>query len=220
MQPTKGGEEGSKSVGYMEMLGLLGSDARKNLKEIATLKSEKNEEYWTKFVNGHALPKPQTTFATDKFFNYLTSSGVKTAIKDGNITASPLTDHDILSMSNGTIKEPLMLAAKNLEPENGGLFDSAVTGGIRGNKWAHYKLTEPIVNPMFERPVKSLLGLNTKEYNGIVQGTIGVKPEKNGIFHLHDTTTGKLLKKIDIHANNLVKDDVEPEETETEEEEE
>ena len=216
MQPTKGGEEGSKSVGYMEMLGLLGSDARKNLKEIATLKSENNDEYWSKFVTGQALPKPQTTFATKKFFNYLTSSGIKTAIKDGNITASPLTDKDILALSNGTIKEPLMLAAKNLEPENGGLFDSAVTGGIRGNKWSHYKLSEPIVNPVFERPVKSLLGINTKEYNGIVQGSIGVKHEKDGIFHLHDTTTGKLLKKIDIHANNLVNDEVEPEEIEDE----
>jgi hypothetical protein len=122
----------------MEMLGLIGSDARKNLKEIATLKSEENSEYWKKFVTGQPLPKPKTTFATQKFFNYLTASGIKTSIENGNITASPLTDADIIGQSNGTIKEPLMLSAKNLEPEKGGLFDAALTGGVRGNKWTHF----------------------------------------------------------------------------------
>lgn len=209
MQPTKGGEEGSKSVGYMEMLGLLGSDARKNLKEIATLKSEENSDYWKKFVTGQSLPKPKMTFATQKFFNYLRASGVKTTIQDGKITASPLTDSDILSMSNGQLKEPGMLVAKNLEPEKGGLFDVGLTGGIRGNKWTHYKLSESIVNPVFERPVKSLLGMNTKEYNAVVQGSLGIKHEKDGIFHLHDTTTGKRVKTIDVHMNNMIKNDTE-----------
>jgi len=217
MQPTKGGEEGSKSVGYMEMLGLIGSDARKNLKEIATLKSEDNSEYWGKFLTGQPLPKPRTTFATEKFFNYLTASGIKTSIVKGNIVASPLTDADIVKQSNGVIKEPLMLSAKNLEPERGGLFDAALTGGVRGNRWTHYRLAEPIVNPVFERPVKSLLGLNTKEFNGIVQGTIGIKHISDGVFHLHDATTGKRLKIIDTHANNAVEDEPEIEEHEEEE---
>ncbi len=207
LQPTKGGEEGSKSVGYMEMLGLMGSDARKNLKEIATLKSEENSDYWKKFLHGQPLPKPKMTFATEKFFNYLTSSGIKTSIEKGNIIASPLTDFDIVGQSNGQLKEPLMLNAKNLEPEKGGLFDAALTGGVRGNKWSHYKLSESIVNPVFERPVKSLLGLNTKEFNGIAHGTMGVHHAGNGVFHIHDTTTGKRLKTIDMHASNAVNDE-------------
>jgi DNA-directed RNA polymerase subunit beta len=216
MQPTKGGEEGSKSVGYMEMLGLLGSDARKNLKEITTLKSEENSDYWKKFLTGQPLPKPKTTFATEKFFNYLTASGIKTSFDKGNITASPLTDRDIMEMSNGEIKEPTRLNAKNLEPEKGGLFDSALTGGIRGTKWTHYRLAEPIANPAFERPIKSLLGLNTKEYTGIVQGSIGITHVKDGIFHLHDTSSGKKLKVIDTRVSSLVDhvDDPEPEEHE------
>jgi DNA-directed RNA polymerase subunit beta len=217
MQPTKGGEEGSKSVGYMEMLGLLGSDARKNLKEIATLKSEDNSEYWAKFATGQPLPKPKMTFATEKFFDYLTGSGIKTSIDRGSIVASPLTDKDIMKISNGQIKEPLMLSAKNLDPEKGGLFDAAITGGVRGNKWAHYRLAESIVNPVFERPVKNLLGLNTKEFNNIIQGTSGVRSMKNGIFHIHDTESGKLLKRIDIHASNIIQDE-EPEKEEEEEE--
>jgi DNA-directed RNA polymerase beta subunit len=206
-QPTKGGEEGSKSVGYMEMLGLLGSDARKNLKEIATLKSENNSEYWAKFLTGQSLPKPKQTLATTKFFNYLTASGVKTSITNGSIIASPLTDKDILLQSNGMLKEPLQLNAKNLEPEKGGMFDTALTGGVKGTKWTHYKLAESIVNPTFERPVKSLLGLKTSEFEGLSSGALGIVHQKNGLFHIHDSSTGKYVRSIDVHANNVAHDD-------------
>ena len=203
MQPTKGGEEGSKSIGYMEFLGLLGSDARKNLKEITTVKSEENSEYWSKFMLGQPLPKPKSTFATQKFFDYLTGSGIRTSIKDGNITAAPLTDHDVLAMSRGSIREPLMINAKNLEPERGGLFDPVVTGGLKGKNWSHYTLAEPVVNPVFERPVKSLLGLTTKEYDAINHGTVGIRKIGKGVFDLHDTTSGKHLKRVNVRAGQV-----------------
>lgn len=216
LQPTKGGEEGSKSIGYMEMLGLLGSDARHNLKEISTIKSEENSDYWKKFLLGQPLPKPRTTFATQKFFDYLTGSGIKTTMKDGNITASPLTDAHILANSRGVIKAPSMLSIKDLAPEKGGLFDPATTGGLKGTNWTHYALAEPIVNPVFERPIKSLLGLTTKEFNGIAFGQIGVKHNGKGHFSLHDTTSGKFLKNVHVRGSALS----EEVERETEEEEE
>lgn len=199
LQPTKGGEEGSKSVGYMEMLGLMGSNARKNLKEIATLKSEKNEDYWDKFLTGRPLPKPQTTFATRKFIDYLTASGIKTTLRNGIFTASPLTDTDVLAMSNGEIRDATMISAKSLDPERGGLFDPTITGGIRGTQWAHYKLAEPIANPTMERPIKSLLGLSTKEFDGIAHGQLGVHKE-NGKFHLSDITSGKVIRSLGVNV--------------------
>lgn len=216
LQPTKGGEEGSKAIGYMEMLGLLGSDARKNLKEIATLKSEKNDDYWARFLNGQPLPKPNTTFATHKFLNYLTGAGIKTSFDSGHITAAPLTDSDILGMSNGELKDGTMISAKNLEPEKGGLFDPSVTGGLRGNRWSHYKLAEPIPNPTFETPIKSLLGLTKQEFNGVVSGAIGIHRGEKGIFHLHDTASGKHLKTINLKTSSPVEDAEEDEDQETE----
>lgn len=199
MQPSKGGEEGSKSVGYMEMLGLLGSNARKNLKEIATLKSESNQEYWDKFLQGQALPKPKTTFVTQKFFDYLTGSGIKTTMKDGKITASPLTDIDILKTSNGEIKEPAYLNSKNMSPEKNGLFDPAITGGLKGTNWSHYKLAEPIANPLMERPIKAILGLSTKEYEGLAHGRLATIKDGD-VFHLHDVVTGKKLRTIQVNS--------------------
>lgn len=209
MQPTKGGDDGSKSVGWMEALGLMGSDARKNLKEISTLKSEENSDYWAKFLTGQPLPKPKTTFATKKFFDYLTASGVKTSIREGKIVASPMTDHDILNISNGEIKEPLRISAKDLEPEKGGLFDPAITGGLKGTKWSHYKLAEAIPHPLMERPIKSILGLTTKEFEAIAHGRISVRMEGTKAY-LYDVTTRKLVKTIDVNSSKTVVPDDEP----------
>jgi DNA-directed RNA polymerase subunit beta len=197
-QPTKGGEEGSKAVGWMEMLGLLGSDARKNLKEITTTKSEQNEEYWGKFIRGEALPKPKMTMATQKFLDFVRGSGVNVKIAEGKIQASPLTDHEILSQSNGALKEPLMLNSKNLEPEDGGLFDQVITGGLKGNKWSHYKLAEPMVSPIFENPVKSVLGLSTVEFDGITSGKFGVKKIGDKLFELCDSASGNKIRDIKL----------------------
>jgi DNA-directed RNA polymerase beta subunit len=196
-QPSKGGEEGSKSVGYMEMLGLVGSNARKNLKEIATIKSEANQAYWEKFLQGQPLPKPKSTFVSQKFFDYLTASGIKTSFKDGKISAAPISDEDILSISNGQLKNPSLINAKNLTPDKGGLFDPAITGGIEGEKWSHYKLAEAIPNPLMERPIKSILGLSTKDFDDIVNGKTGVS-QQGSVFHLHDVITGKKLRSLDV----------------------
>lgn len=198
LQPVKGGEEGSKSVGYMEMLGLLGSDARKNLKEIGTIKSEQSDEYWRRFIRGDSLPKPSTTFATRKFFDYLTGSGVKVNIDSEHISASPLTDADIMAKSNGVIKEPSMLNAKNLSPEDGGLFDQVVTGGLKGDKWSHYPLAEPMVNPSFESPVKSILGLSTAEFDNVTSGQYGVHDLGSGKFKMVDTVSGKEVRTFKV----------------------
>ncbi len=195
-QPTKGGMEGSKSVGWMEMLGLLGSDARHNLREIATVKSEQSEDFWAKFIKGEPLPKPQMTFATQKMFDYLKASGVNVKITSDHVTAAPMTDHDILTQSNGELKEPLMLNAKNLDPEDGGLFDQVITGGLKGDKWSHYKLAEPIVNPVFENPVKSILGLSTVEFDNITSGKYGVKDLGGGRFELVDTVSGNRIREV------------------------
>lgn len=199
LQPTKGGLEGSKAVGYMEFLGLLGSDARHNIHEMGTVKSEENSDYWTKFLRGQPLPKPNMTFATQKFMHYLHGSGVKVSIDSQHMKASPLTDHDILGMSNGEIKEPTMISARNLEPEDGGLFDMSVTGGMRGQKWGHYKLPEPIVNPTFEGAVKHLTGLTSDEFSKLSSGHIGLRKVSGRDFELvtHDDEP-KVLRKVKI----------------------
>lgn len=203
-QPTKGGDDGAKSVGYMEFLGLLGSNARANLKEIGTVKSEGGDhadthDYWDKFMRGLPLPQPKTTFATKKFFDYLRGSGINVSERNGSLVASPLTDREVLLHSSGEIQKPDMILARNVAPVKGGLFDMTVTGGPEGTNWSHYKLMEPIVNPIMEAPVKTLLGLNAGEFNHVVSGKYGVIRRGKGQYDLVDThNDDELVKKINV----------------------
>jgi len=80
-------------------------------------------------------------------------------------------------MSAGAVKNPLFIKAKNLEPERGGLFDPVLTGGNSGTKWSHIDLHEPTVNPVFERPVKALLGTTGSEFEKMLaeEGGSGIR---------------------------------------------
>ncbi|CAM0041744.1 hypothetical protein VPHD148_0267 [Vibrio phage D148] len=204
-QPTKGGDDGAKSVGYMEMLGLLGSNARKNLKEISTIKSEGGmltdaNDYWDKYMRGAPLPKPKTTFATKKFFDYMVGSGVNVSHRNGKLSLSPLTDEDILKKSNGELSNAKMVYGKDAKAEKGGLFDVAITGGPDGQKWSHYKLSEPIVNPVMEDPVRSMLGLKQKEFADITSGKLGVQRIGKGNFNLVNTEDDSVVRNVQLSA--------------------
>ena len=159
MQPTKGGDMSAKGIGKMEFDALVAHNARNVLLEASTLKSQKNDEFWKALQMGLPTPPPKTSFAADKFMNMLVGAGVKVTRDQSRIGLGPLTDSDIMKMSAGEIKEPKLVRAKDLKPEKDGLFDPGVTGGLKGDRWAHIELAEPIVNPLFEDPTRRLLGL-------------------------------------------------------------
>ena len=92
-------------------------------------------------------------------------AGVKVSKAGNRLALGPLTDKDVLSMSSGALSDPSKtVRAKDLRPETHGLFDPAKTGGMSGTKWTHVDLHEPIVNPVFEEPVRRLLGLTQKDF--------------------------------------------------------
>lgn len=168
LQPAKGGEEGAKGLGRMEINALLAHNARNVLKEAATLKSTRNDEFWRAYQLGQPLPAPKASFAYDKFSHMLTGAGIKFDKSDELITLGPLTDKDISKMSSGALTKATMVRERDLKPERGGLFDPVITGGTQGNRWSHVDLQEPIVNPTFEDPVRRLLGLTQKNFRQTV----------------------------------------------------
>jgi len=217
-QPTKGGDEGAKSIGYMEFLGLLGSNARKNLKEMGTIKSEGGNltdqaDYWDRYVRGLPLPKPKTTFATKKFFDTLVGSGIDVSHRNGELSISPLTDEAILKRSSGELQNAKAVFQNQMKAEKGGLFDVNITGGLDGTKWSHFKLAEPMVNPIMEDPVVSMLGLKKKQFEDITAGKLAVKRKAKGFFDLIDTDSEKVVDTINVSAiQDMTKkaDDSEP----------
>jgi DNA-directed RNA polymerase beta subunit len=165
-QPARGGDDGAKGLGRMEFDGLVAHNARNILREAASVKSQRSDEFWRAVQLGLPTPAPKTTFAYDKFLAMLTGAGVKVDKSGSRLALGPLTDADIKSMSSGALKDASKLVrAKDLRPETGGLFDPTTTGGMSGTKWSHVDLHEPIVNPVFEEPVRRLLGLTQKEFS-------------------------------------------------------
>lgn len=169
LQPAKGGGEGAKSLGRMEINGLIAHNARNVLREAATLKSTRNDEWWRAYQLGQPTPPMRRSFTYDKFVNMLGGAGIKVDKSNEQLTLGPMTDNDITRLSSGELRKPTMVREKDLAPEKGGLFDPVITGGTNGNRWSHVKLSEPIINPTFEDPVRRLLGMTKAQFRQTIQ---------------------------------------------------
>lgn len=205
-QPVKGGEEGSKGVGLLDVYALLGHNARHNLAEMATYKSDRNDDFWNRLEAGLTPMPAKEPFAFSKFKSLVTASGINVAADDQNLTLAPLSDKTILSMSKGAIQKGSILEnhmGKD-RPEKGGIFDPAITGGLEGSNWAHIDLASPVVNPLFEGVVATLLNKDItgmtgnqikKELSAInVDKRIG--EIKAGLSVATGSTRNKLLKEL------------------------
>ena len=190
LQPTKGGDEGAKGLGRMEINALLAHNARNVLKEALTLKSEKSDDFWRAYEFGLPAPPPKTPFVTEKFISMLQGSGINVNKEGAHVSLGPLTDRATLKLSTGALTPPnldksksFMVNAKNLAPESGGLFDPYLTGGMSGTKWSHLELAEPIVNPVFEDAVRRLLGLSKNQLKDEIgkSGGIGIRKQLNAL---------------------------------------
>ena len=155
-QPASGGPTGAKAMGRLEVNALLAHNARNVLHEIATLKSQRNDEWWRAYQLGLPPPPLKTPFSYNKFSAMLTGAGIKVNKQDKFVKLAPLTDDDVKEVSRGEIKEPLFVKAKDMSPEQNGLFDPGITGGLTGTHWGHISLSEPVINPVFEKPATIL----------------------------------------------------------------
>jgi len=167
-QPLKGGEEGSKGIGLLDVYALLGHNARANLAEMATYKSDKNDDFWNRLEAGVPQLPAKEPFAFKKFKSLITAAGMQVKEDENATSISPLTDKSIMQMSSGAIRKGAILEnhmGKDI-PEKGGIFDPAITGGMEGQYWSHIDLAAPIVNPIFEDVVKVLLHKDITGMNG------------------------------------------------------
>lgn len=190
LQPTKGGDEGAKGLGKMEINALLAHNARNVLQEALTVKSEKSDNFWRSFEFGLPPTPTKTPFVSEKFVSMLKGSGINVSKQGTEVILGPMTDHETSKLSSGALAVPsleksksFMVSAKNMAPEKGGLFDPVLTGGLNGTRWAHIDLAEPTVNPIFEEPTRRLLGLTQKQFTDVLrtEGGVGIKNKLNQI---------------------------------------
>ena len=160
-QPSKGGKESAARVGTMELNALVAHGVPRLMEEVGGLKSQKNNEWWQAYQRGVPTPNVKKPFIVNKFIGMLNGAQIKLEKKGDKVRFMPLTDKETIDQSNGMITEPTLIRGKDLKPTLGGLFDPVKTGGLDGNKWSHIELSEPIVKPMFKKPVASLLGISS-----------------------------------------------------------
>lgn len=220
-QPIKGGEEGAKGVGLLDVYALLGHNARNNLAEMATYKSDKNDDFWNRLEAGLSPLPAKQPFAFNKFKSLVTAAGMNVTEDDNQLKISPLTDKSIMQMSSGAIRKGAILEnhmGKDV-PEPGGIFDPAITGGMEGKYWSHIDLAAPIVNPVFEEVVKVLLhddlvGKNPKDIKKAL-AAIDVNKRIGEITAALKVATGsnrnKLIKELK-YLTALKKSGMKPEE--------
>lgn len=179
-QPVKqGGSEGAKGLGKMEFDALIAHNARGVISDAANVRGQKNDEFWRAVQLGMPLPTYRPSFAYNKFQAMLQGAGVKVDRRGSRVHLLPMTDKDILAKSAGAIENRETLIAKNLKPEPGGLFDPMLTGGPQGTLYSHINLHEAVPNPVFEEPVRRLLGLTEKQFTEMLheKGGAHIKEE-------------------------------------------
>ncbi len=173
-QPTKSDEESSKRIGNLSTASLLAHGANAVLKDIALIKSTKNDEYWRRLKLGLPVPSPEVPFIFNKFISHLQGAGINVK-KNGNIfQILPMTNPDIAKLSAGAIDNPLTFKVKDdkLTSEPGGLFDETKTG-IFGTNYNHVELNHAVPNPISEDYLRKLFNVTQKQYDAmIVSGEI------------------------------------------------
>jgi DNA-directed RNA polymerase subunit beta' len=193
-QPAKG-DEGGQSIDPLQTYALLAHGARENMYEFAAVKSQKNDEYWRNLQLGFPPPKPQKNFVFDKMLTYMEGAGINIK-KDGyKMTLYPATSKEIMARSSGEIKDAgHMLRGKDLMELEGGLFDPELTGGLKGTNWNHMLLNEPMPNPLFEPAVQSLVGLNGKQFQQMMNEELTIDGLTGAKF------VKKKLSELDVNA--------------------
>ena len=167
------------AIGTMELYSLLSGGGTAFLRDAATIKSSKNDEYWRAVQLGLPLPSVKTPFIVDKFTTYMKGAGIDLKQEGTKLKALPLIDKEIKIQSNGEVTSPGVVKANDLSPEAGGLFDRALTGGYDGNYWNHIELESTIPNPLMDDAIVAILApkIKKREFNQIVNGTLFVTPD-------------------------------------------
>lgn len=175
--PSKGGEEGSKRISLIDSNALLSHGATEILRDASAVRGQRNDQYWQMFMSGFRPPEPNVPFVYRKFITSLQAAGINPVRKGGQVHVMALTDKDVDKLAGDRYLRNAETVEwkEGLKPIGGGLFDDALTGGHGGeSKWAAIKLTEPMPNPVFEEPIRRLLGLTQKQYEEVLSGKSAV----------------------------------------------
>ena len=171
-QPMKGGFESAQAKRFsgLENVATMSSGAYAVMRENATIKGQKNDEYHRALRSAQPLPKVGEPFVWHKFRHLLAGAGIRTKdMGGGRIRLAPMTDKHLDSLQPVDVKHGGTIDIRTFEPEPDGLFDSRISNHDR---WGRIKLPRPVVNPAYEDSVRTLLGLTRDKMEAVLAGKI------------------------------------------------
>jgi len=193
LQPAKGGDDGAKKIGMLELSALLSHGALSNVADMKYVKGQENLDYWRQYTAGYNPPTPRIPYVYHKFVNFLKGSGIHVQREGSRVHIMALTAKDVDQMTGdrelkgvkdprtGLMTLPTVAWDDNLKALPGGLFDPKTTGGHAGNQWSYIQLDQPYPNPVMEQPLRLMLGLTEKEFRDTLAGkhklSTGTGPE-------------------------------------------
>ncbi|MFB6374328.1 MAG: LAGLIDADG family homing endonuclease, partial [Bradymonadaceae bacterium] len=177
-QPAGGSDGGGRAIGIQVLFALLAHGAKENLNEMYTFKGDRSLEHWRAIEKGDPLPPPEMPHSSKKFTAMLRGMGINLEEEDQKVKMAPFLDDHVEQVSNGEIENASALRAKDLQEEDGGLFDFETTGGLEGEQWAHIELAEPMPHPTFQQAIRDVTGLKESELDDLMSGDKGVIGDK------------------------------------------
>ncbi len=164
-QPRKGGKTSAASISNMEINSLLAHDARDFLREVESVKSQRNKKWFEAFEGGGATPPPEEKFANKKFKGLLNQMNIDIR-QEGNFRdLIPMTDRDVMKKSSGEVTEPYGLKRNTMTPVAKGFYDTKIFGG-HGNQFGHIDLKTKVMNPFYTKSIASMIGTTEKNLQG------------------------------------------------------
>ena len=192
--PLKGGHNSARRFGSMEIGAMFGHAGvgSEIMKDAKLVRGQANHEFWRAVRNGDAVPTPGIPLVHKKFFEHLKAAGVALEDRGNRIHMFAATEPDIEKLTgNREVLTNSTYDAKDLRAVPGGLFDPKIFGD-QGDQWAYYQLPEPVLNPLMEKAIVSVLGWKEKDFQDVLNGEKAVDG-KTGPRGIHD-----ILKDIDI----------------------
>ncbi|NBT76092.1 MAG: hypothetical protein EBT15_09010 [Betaproteobacteria bacterium] len=170
--PAKGGSEGAKRIGMLDLGALLSHGAGKVIRDAKMVRGQANPEYWSQFMAGYTPPLPKVPHVYEKFVNQLKASGINVVRTGTKSNIMAMTDKDVDALAGAReLKSSETVDWKGrLKPIAGGLFDETLTGGHGGNRWSKITLHEPMPNPVMEDPIRRVLGMTEKQFRNVLAG--------------------------------------------------
>jgi glutaredoxin len=171
-QPSKGGADGAKHMGSMELRGLLSHGAFDVLKDMKMIKGQANHDFWRKLKLGQTPVMPGTPTTYTKFKEMIKAAGVNLVEENDAVRIFGMTDSQAEKLTgNRKLESAGTFNQQNFKPIASGLFDPEATDSMgAGNRWAYYALPEPVLNPIMAEPVRRILGLTNAQLDAVMNG--------------------------------------------------